>query len=48
MTWLQRLIHRLLPRDRYHELNNKVGTRQLRVELLNKRLAVIERRGRDR
>lgn len=48
MTWFYRLIRRLLPHDRYHELNNKVGTRQLRVELLNKRLAVIERRGRAR
>lgn len=48
MTWLQRLIRHFLPRDRYHELNNKVGTRQMRVELLNKRLAVIERRGQPR
>lgn len=44
MTWLKRLIHRLLPRDRYHDLAGKVNNRGLRVELLNKRLEVIERR----
>lgn len=45
MTWLKRLIRSFLPRDRYHELANEVNVRGLRVELLNKRLAVIERRG---
>ena len=44
MGWLQRLIHRLLPRDRYHDQANEVNNRGLRVDLLNKRLQVIERR----
>ena len=48
MRWFQRLIHRLLPRDRYHDLAGKVNNRGLRVELLNKRLEVYERRQRPR
>ena len=48
MSWLARLIHRLLPGDRYHELAGKVNNRGLRVHVLNQRLQVIERRGEQR
>lgn len=44
MRWLRRLIHRLAGADRYHDQAMEVNNRGLRVELLNKRLAVIERR----
>ena len=57
MNPLMRLIHRLLPRDRYHDLAEQVNNRGLftelverapdneaRLNLLNKRLQVIERR----
>lgn len=45
MSWLQRLIHRLLPRDRYHDQANEVNLRGLRLHALKQRLDVIERRG---
>jgi hypothetical protein len=48
MNWLRRLIRGLLPRDRYHDQAQEVNIRQLRAELLSKRLAVIERRGTPR
>lgn len=44
MNWLRSLIRRLLPRDRYHDQANEVNNRQLRAQLLQKRLQVIERR----
>ena len=44
MTWLRALIHRLVGPDRHHDLAEQVNNRGLRMELLNKRLAVIERR----
>lgn len=42
MTWLRRLIHRLI-RDRYHEQANAVQTRKLRQELLTKQFEVVRR-----
>ena len=48
MNWLRRLIHRFAGADRYHDQAVEVNNRGLRVELLNKRLAVIERRGTPR
>ena len=44
MTWLRRLMHRLIGRDRYHDQAQLVNNRGRRVELLQKRLQVIERR----
>ena len=44
MSWLRKLIHKWLGRDRYHDQANEVNNRGLRVELLNRRLEVIERR----
>ena len=44
MSWLRRLIHRFVGQDRYHEQAQEVTNRRLRVELLQKRLQVIERR----
>lgn len=48
MSWLRRFIHRLVGRDRYHDQAVEVNNRGLRVDLLNKRLEVIERRGSPR
>ena len=48
MSWLRKLIHQWLGRDRYHEQAGKVNNRGLRVELLNRRLEVIERRNHQR
>ena len=45
MKWLRRMIHRLMGRDRYHDQAEQVNIRGLRVDLLNKHLEVIERRG---
>ena len=44
MSWIRRLVHRLMGPDRHHDLSQEVNNRGLRMELLNKRLAVIERR----
>ena len=44
MSWLRSFVHRLMGRDRYHDQAEQVNIRGLRVELLNKRLAVVERR----
>ena len=44
MKWVKRLIHRFIGRDRYHDQAQAVNNRGLRVELLQKRLQVIERR----
>jgi hypothetical protein len=44
VKWLRRLIHRLAGKDRYHDQAEQVNNRGLRVDLLNKRLAVYERR----
>ncbi len=43
-SWLRRLIRRFVGRDRYHDQAQAVNNRGLRVELLQKRLEVIERR----
>ena len=48
MSWLKRLIHRLVGHDRYHEQANAVNVRHFRQALLTKQLEVIERRGRER
>ena len=44
MRWIRRLVHKLVGRDRYHEQANEVNIRGLRLDLLQKRLQVIERR----
>lgn len=44
MNWLRRVIRTFLPQDRYHDQAQEVNIRQLRADLLSKRLAVIERR----
>ena len=44
MSWLRRFVHKLVGRDRYHEQANEVNIRGLRLDLLQKRLQVIERR----
>ena len=44
MNWLRQLVHKWIGRDRYHDQANEVNNRGLRVQLLNKRLEVIERR----
>jgi hypothetical protein len=44
MSWLRRLVRKLVGRDRYHDQAQEVNMRGLRVELLQKRLQVIERR----
>lgn len=44
MSWLKRLIHRWVGRDRYHAQASEVTARTLRAELLEKRLQVITRR----
>ena len=45
---IRRLIHRWAGPDRYHDQRNQLNNRGLRLELLNKRLEVIERRGNPR
>ena len=49
---VRRLIHRLVHRwagpDKFHENANQLNNRGLRLELLTKRLEVIERRGTPR
>jgi hypothetical protein len=47
MSWLRRLIHKLMGRDRYHDQANEVNNRRLRVELLSKELELY-RRGKPR
>ena len=44
MRWIRRLVHKLVGRDRYHEQANAVNIRGLRLDILQKRLQVIERR----
>ena len=44
MRWIRRLVHKLVGRDRYHEQANEVNIRGLRLDILQKRLQVIERR----
>lgn len=48
MKWLRMVIRSWIGRDRYHDLADEVNTRGLRVELLTKRLEVIERRRQPR
>lgn len=48
MSWLRRFIHRLVGHDRYHDQAVQVNNRGLRVDILNQRLQVIERRGTKR
>lgn len=48
MRWLRSVIRSLIGRDRYHDQATEVNNRALRVELLQKRLQVIERRGPER
>ena len=43
MTFLRRLIHRLLGPTRYHEQANEVQVRAMRVHVLERRLQVITR-----
>jgi hypothetical protein len=43
MKWLRRLIRKWAGSDRYHEQANRVQDRQLRAELLSKRLDVVRR-----
>ena len=45
---IRRLIHRWAGPDKYHDQRNALNNRGLRLELLNKRLEVIERRGTPR
>ena len=42
--WIRRLIHRWAGPDKYHDHRNALNNRGLRLELLEKRLAVIDRR----
>ena len=44
MRWVRRMIHKLVGHDRYHDQANEVNNRQLRAQLLERRLQVIERR----
>ena len=46
MTWLRRLIKRLVGPDKYHQQASEVTARALRAELLSKRLDVMTRRHR--
>ncbi|HSM16312.1 MAG TPA: hypothetical protein VK845_04850 [Gemmatimonadales bacterium] len=48
MKFLRRLIRRWIGVDRYHDQAAEVNNRGLRMEILNKRLQVIERRGTPR
>ena len=41
---IQGFIHRLVGPDKYHDNANRLNNRGLRLELLNRRLEVIERR----
>ena len=43
MSWLTRLIERLLGRTRYHDQANEVNNRSLRVERLSKELELYRR-----
>ena len=45
---IRRLVHRWAGPDKYHEHANQLNNRGLRLELLTKRLEVIERRGTPR
>ena len=41
---IRRLVHRWAGPDKYHDNANKLNNRGLRLELLERRLEVIERR----
>ena len=47
MRWIRGVIHRWVGPDRYHDQAQQVQIRKLRLHMLNQRLDVIERRGKQ-